>query len=81
MRFIAAERTVDVCATSHEVKCLAYVAACHQHLSVAFGIGVGINHIVAIKLLCHCVGVVTPRLHHESVGEYSPAGVFVGESA
>lgn len=78
MRFIAAERTVDIRAASHEVKCLAYVAVCHQHLPIAFGIGVGIYHIVAVKLLCQGVGAVASRLQHHSVCEYSATGVFVG---
>ena len=77
MRFIATERAVDICATSHEIERLADVSACHKHLPVAFGIGVGVDHIITIKLLRHCIGMVAPRLHHESVGEQPATCVLV----
>ena len=79
MVLAAAERAVDIGAAAHEIESLAYVSACHQHLPVAFGVGIGIDYVISEKLLCESIGVVAPRLHHVGVGEHSAAGVLVGE--
>ena len=57
---MAVERTVDVDTAAHEVECLADVALGHERATVTTGRGVGIDHIIAIKLLCHRERRVSP---------------------
>ena len=40
----------------------------HKAIPVVFGIGIGINDIVAVQLLRHSVWKMRPSLHHESIG-------------
>ena len=48
MRLIAAERAVDIAASAHEVEGLANATHRHEHPAVVPGIGITVDHIIAI---------------------------------
>ncbi len=77
LRFVAGERSVDIAAAAHKVKSLADVSQGHQHPAVVPGVGIAVDHVVAVELLCHGVGNMSPRLHSHSVGKQSVASVSV----
>ena len=80
MRLVAAEGAVDIAATAHEVDGLADVTHRHEHLAVVLGVGIAVNHIVAVELLRHRVGHMRPRVHDHSVGEQTMPCVLVADT-
>lgn len=80
MRLVAAERSIDVATSAHEVERLANIAHRHKHPAVVLGVGIAVNHIIAVELLCHSIWYVSPRVHHHAVGKQSVAGVFVADT-